>query len=62
MAMAAEAEERAKLQQQLNEASEFAEAAEAREEAAAIENERMRMLLADATQEVQAASEGSMLY
>jgi hypothetical protein len=59
---AAEAEARSELQQQLDVASNLANAAAAeagtREIAAAAENEKLRMLLIDATREVQAAFEG----
>ena len=59
---AAEVEARSELQQQLDVASNLANAAAAeagtREIAAAAENEKLRMLLVDATREVQAAFEG----
>lgn len=65
-ALASELEARAKLQQQLAVASEEAAATaketEAREKTAAAENERLRMLLVDASREVQAASEGTMSF
>ena len=59
VATAVEAEIRAKLQQQLTVALESAAEFEAKEKAGAAENEKLRMLLMDATREVQAASEGS---
>ena len=59
---AAEVEARSELQQQLDVVSNLANAAAAeagtREIAAAAENEKLRMLLVDATREVQAAFEG----
>lgn len=59
---AAEVEARSELQQQLDVASNLANAAAAeagtREIAAAAENEKLQMLLVDATREVQAAFEG----
>jgi hypothetical protein len=64
-AAAAEANARSQLQQELCESCEQAAAlaaeVEEREKAGATENERLRTLLAEATQEVQAASEGVML-
>lgn len=62
---AAEVEARSELQQQLDVASNLANAAAAegstREIAAAAENEKLRMLLVDATREVQAAFEGMQI-
>jgi hypothetical protein len=64
--LASEQEAHAKLQQQLSvasvEATATAKETETREKTAAAENEKLRMLLVDASREVQAASEGRMSF
>jgi hypothetical protein len=62
---ATESEARSKLKHQFDEKSELVVAAaaeaEVRQRAAEEEHQRLRMLLVDATREVQAASQGNLL-